>query len=62
LGAAIGHRAVVGHGVKVRYGASIPNDAMLVDDSDQLREWGADTIDGPAVIRDGLAVPLKPQD
>jgi hypothetical protein len=62
LGAAIGHRAVVGHGVKVRYGASIPNDAMLVDDSDQLREWGAETIDGPAVIRDGLAVPLKPQD
>jgi len=62
LGAAIGHRAVVGHGVKLRYGSSIPNDAMLVDDSMQLREWGKDTIDGPAVIRDGKAAALKPQD
>ena len=62
LGAAVGHRAVVGHGVKIRYGASVPNDAMLVDDSIQLREWGTETIVGPAVVKDGKAAPLKSQD
>jgi len=62
LGAAIGHRAVVGHGVKVRYGASVPNDAMLVDDTNQLREWGESEIDGPAIIKDGRAVSRRTQD
>jgi len=62
LGAAIGHRAVLGQGVKVRYGASIPNGGMLVDGSMQLREWGEAHIDGPAVVVDGRAVPLKGQD
>ena len=57
LGAAVGHRAVLGQGVRVRFGASIPNDAVLVDDSDQLREWGSSDIKGPAVVMDGRAVP-----
>ena len=62
LGAAIGHRAVVGHGVKIRYGASVPNDGMIVDGKMQLREWGPRDIDGPAVVVDGCAVPIRDQD
>ena len=62
LGAAIGHRAVVGNGVKIRYGASVPNDGMIVDSKMQLREWGPHEIDGPAVVVDGRAEPMGSQD
>ncbi len=44
LGVAVGHRARVGAGVVLGYGAQIPNDATVVLDSDRvLRQWPADS-------------------
>ena len=36
LGAAIGHRAVLGNRVRLNYGVSIPNDAVLVGPIDDM--------------------------
>jgi hypothetical protein len=44
LGAAIGHRARIGNGVRINYGASVANDALLVAGADDL-------------LRDGRAIP-----
>jgi len=44
LGGAGGHRARVGAGVVLGYGAAVPNDATVVMDSERvLRDWPADT-------------------
>jgi len=59
LGAAIGHRARIGHGVKIGYGVAIPEDALLVDDTDFLRRWGEGPMGEPAIVRDGEAVAKK---
>lgn len=60
LGVCVGHRARVGHAVRLNYGATLPNEAFLVGPShDLLRRWG----DAPAGeilrVEQGRAVPVK---
>jgi len=51
LGCAVGHRAVVGQGVRLAPGAVVPSDATLVATGDNLyRRWGAlPSTDAPVV-------------
>jgi len=54
LGVAIGHRAVVGNGVRLRYGVTVPNDGMVVDPGDDLlRQWGEGPTSEPVIIEGG---------
>lgn len=56
MGAAIGHRAKVGAGVRICYGASVPNDVLLVAPADTLfRRFPADA-EGTLTVREGTAV------
>ncbi len=56
LGVAVGHRAVVGHAVKVNYGVSVPNDAVLVGGAEGiLRAWGDGPTGQPCRVVDGQA-------
>jgi UDP-3-O-[3-hydroxymyristoyl] glucosamine N-acyltransferase len=56
VGVAIGHRAVIGNNVRLRFGVSVPNDGMLVDRGDDLlRTWGEAPVGEPVVIQDGHA-------
>ena len=58
LGCAVGHRARIGGQVSLGYGAEVPNDAMLVGDSDKvLRKW--EDGEGPHRVADGTARPVK---
>jgi len=59
LGAAIGHRARVGAGVRIGYGMSIPNDAFLVAPPEDLLRRAPVPVGGPVVVRDGRAVPVR---
>jgi hypothetical protein len=57
MGVAVGHRAVVGNAVRLRYGVSIPNNGMVVDPGDDLlRQWGDGPVGEPVVVVDGEAV------
>jgi hypothetical protein len=57
IGVAIGHRAVVGNKVRLRYGVSIPNEGLVVDAGDDLlRQWGDAPTGEPVVVRGGRAV------
>ena len=57
----MGHRAVVGNNVRLRYGVSIPNDGLLVDPGDDLlRQWGDAPTGEPVVVSDGkAALPIR---
>ncbi len=61
LGAAIGHEAVIGNGVRIHHGMAVPGGAVLVaPGEDLLRDWADAPVDaGPLVVREGRAVPLK---
>jgi len=60
LGVAIGHRAVIAHDVKLNYGVSIPNDAVLVAGAEGLlRAWGDAPVGVPCRVEDGHAVAVK---
>ncbi len=60
LGAAIGHRARIGGKVQIGYGAEVPNEALVVADSDVvLRNWQEG--EGPHRVVDGCAEPLGPK-
>lgn len=60
LGVAVGHRAVVGHAVKVNYGVAVPNDAVLVGSAEGvLRGWGQGPTGEPCRVEDGRAVAVK---
>lgn len=59
LGCAVGHRAVVGQGVRLAPGAVVPSDATLVAGGDNLyRQWGAlPETDAPVVpVAEGVRV------
>ena len=59
LGSAIGHRAKVGGHVKLGFGTEVPNDAVVVGDSDTvLKRWQDG--EGPHRVREGVARPIKP--
>ncbi len=63
VGVAIGHRAVVGNNVRLRYGVSVPNDAVVVDPGDDLlRAWGDAPVGEPVVVQGGVAVPRSGKD
>jgi hypothetical protein len=54
MGVAVGHRAIVGNKVRLRYGVSIPNDGMVVDPGDDLlRQWGEGPTGEPVVVVSG---------
>jgi len=58
LGVCLGHRAKIGAHVRMGYGMAVPNDAFVVAPADTtLRRWPT-PIDGPATVRDGVAVPV----
>jgi carbonic anhydrase/acetyltransferase-like protein (isoleucine patch superfamily) len=61
LGCAVGHRARIGGHVKLGYGAEVPNDAMLVGDSEPvLRHW--ESGEGPHRVTAGVAKPVRKKD
>ena len=57
LGVAVGARAVVGQGVRLQHGATVPAGMMLVRDGADLYRGGE--VAGVATVRNGLVVPLK---
>lgn len=61
LGAAIGHEACLGNGVRVQHGLDIPNGVTLVADrANLLREWPFEPESGAMYrVRDGQVLPLK---
>ena len=60
LGAAIGHRAKIGNGVRLNYGVEVPNDAFLVPPSDDLiRDTSAVEPGVPCRAEEGKALPVK---
>lgn len=60
LGVAIGHRAVVGHAVKLNYGVDIPNEAVLVAGAEGLlKAWGEAPTGEPCRVEGGEAVPVR---
>ena len=57
IGVAVGHKAIVGNKVRLRYGVSIPNEGMVVDPGDDLlRGWGDAPTGEPVWVRGGRAV------
>ena len=36
MGVCVGHRAAIGNAVRLNYGVSVPNDALLVANADDL--------------------------
>ncbi len=58
LGAAIGHRARIGAGVRIGYGVAIPNDTLLVGPPETLLRK-VEPVNGPAMVRDGRLVSVK---
>lgn len=57
LGVAVGHRAVVGHAVKLNYGVELPNDAVLVASVEGLlKDWGEAPVGQPCRVEEGRAV------
>ena len=59
MGAAIGHDAKVGNGVKIGFGVAVPNDALLVDGGEMLREWGDAPVGEAVAIRSGKPEPIR---
>ncbi len=60
LGAAIGHRAKIGNAVRLNYGVSVPNDALLVAPASALiRDASAAPADVPVRAKDGGVEPLR---
>ena len=60
LGAAIGHRAILGNGVRLNYGVSVPNDATLLGPRDDLYlDASAALANQPSILKEGEAVPLR---
>lgn len=60
LGAAIGHRTVLGNGVRLNYGVSVPNDATLLGPREGLYlDASAAPAHQPSILKDGVAVALK---
>ena len=57
LGCAVGHRAVIGQGVRLAPGAVVPSGATLVGPVEGLfRQWGAGPADGRPVRPEGQTV------
>jgi len=60
LGIAVGHRATIGYGIRLRYGVSVPNDAFLQAPSENLlRDWNNAPVHEPVTVINGKAVSLK---
>ncbi|MCB9778293.1 MAG: hypothetical protein H6742_07000 [Alphaproteobacteria bacterium] len=60
LGVAIGHRAVVGHAVKVNYGVAVPEDAVLVAGPEGLlKTWGDAPVGEACRVVDGRPTPIR---
>ena len=60
LGVCVGHRARVGYGARMMYGAVVPNDAFLVAEAGAfLRTWGDAPVGGPVTVVDGRPVPVR---
>lgn len=61
LGAAVGHRAKIGAGVRLAYGVAVPNDALLVAPPDTLFRRFPEQATEPLTVVDGVAVPVAPR-
>jgi hypothetical protein len=60
LGVAIGHRAVLGNRVRLNYGVSVPNDAVLLGPRDDLYLDASQALPSvPSILKDGKAVSLR---
>ncbi|MEC8194708.1 MAG: hypothetical protein VX127_18370 [Myxococcota bacterium] len=59
MGAAIGHDAKIGNGVKIGFGVAVPNNALVVDGGEMLREWGSAPVGEAVVIRSGKPEPIR---
>ena len=61
LGVAIGHRAVVGNGVRLHHGVAVPNDAVVVASADDLLRYPAvpEGVEGPFLVERGRLVPAR---
>lgn len=60
LGVAVGHRAVLGNRVRLNYGVSVPNDAVLLGPRDDLYLDASQALPNvPSILKDGMAVPLR---
>jgi NDP-sugar pyrophosphorylase family protein len=60
LGIAVGHRAILGNGVRLNYGVSVPNDAILLGPRKDLYMDASQAQAGiPSVLKDGQAVSLR---
>jgi carbonic anhydrase/acetyltransferase-like protein (isoleucine patch superfamily) len=57
LGACVGHRAKIGNGARLSYGAVLPNDAFIVGSGeDLLKSWPSEHGLGPCRVVDGKVV------
>ena len=60
LGVAVGHRAIVGAGVQLNYGISIPNESLLVGNSRALiRDASAAQPGRPYRMKNGVFEPVR---
>ena len=60
LGVAVGHRCVIGNGVRLNYGVSVPNDAVLLGPREDLYLDASGAVPRiPSILKDGKAVPLR---
>ncbi len=60
LGVCLGHRARLAYGAVINAGVSVPNDALLMGEHDQLlKRWGDAPPDQMCVVRGGVAVPFR---
>ena len=60
LGVAVGHRSIIGNGVRLNYGVSVPNDAVLLGPREDLYLDASGALPRvPSVLKEGKAVPLR---
>ena len=60
LGVAVGHRAIIGNGVRLNYGVSVPNDAVLLGPRKDLYLDASGALPRvPSILEDGKGVPLR---
>ena len=60
LGVAVGHKAIIGNAVRLNYGVSVPNEAIIIGPKDDLFLDASQAPAGvPCIWKDGVAAPIK---
>lgn len=60
LGVAVGHRSIIGNGVRLNYGVSVPNDVVLLGPREDLYLDASGALPRiPSILKEGKAVPLR---